>query len=137
MLFAEVSIIKWLKSIKALSAVHLHRTLEGNERLYYGCQGQWFEKATQCIMHSCIWPHPMRSVKIKLPPPLPSRQLRSLNLLKSTRADVYSSVYSQIAFLKCQKMISFFIFGLVMISTVVLWFLCRSLMLGVKKKTVL
>lgn len=111
--FAKVSIIKWLKSIKALSAVHLHRTLEGNVRLYYSCQGQWFEKATQCIMHSSIWLSPMRSVKIKLPHPLPSQQLRSLDLQKSTRADVYSSIYSQVAFLKCQKMI----------STGVLWFL--------------
>lgn len=65
MTFVRVSMIKWLKSTKI--AVHFHRILEGCVRLYYRCQGQRFERATKCIMHTSIWPSPMRSVKIKLP----------------------------------------------------------------------
>lgn len=34
--------------------------------LHYSCQGQWFERVTEYIMHTYIWPIPTRSVKIKL-----------------------------------------------------------------------
>lgn len=62
-----ILIIKCLKSAEAKITAHFHRILEGCVRLYYHCQGQRFERATKCIMHTSIWPSPMRSVKTKLP----------------------------------------------------------------------
>lgn len=64
--FFKAFMMKCFKSTNAKIIVYFW-VLEGCARLCYGCQGQWFERGTKCIMHTSIWHSPMRSAKMKLP----------------------------------------------------------------------
>lgn len=102
-----ILIIKCLKSTEVKITAHFHRILEGCVGLYYHRQGQRFERATKCIMHTSIWPSPMRCEKKQI-----TQHLRLWHSSKSTCAGFYSSIYSQMPFPKGLKEIFFFFFRL-------------------------